>query len=83
MASDKLATGPPPIAQPAHSPSSAQPAGSAVAVMLNRPASQAYPSQRGVFAVGDVRSGSVERVASAVGEGSICVQLFHRALREL
>jgi thioredoxin reductase (NADPH) len=33
-----------------------------------------------VFAVGDIRSGSVKRVASAVGEGSICVQLVHRAL---
>jgi thioredoxin reductase (NADPH) len=40
-------------------------------------------SQPGVFAVGDVRSGSVKRVASAVGEGSICVQLIHRVLREL
>jgi thioredoxin reductase (NADPH) len=37
----------------------------------------------GVFAIGDVRSGSVKRVASAVGEGSVCVQLIHRALREL
>jgi thioredoxin reductase (NADPH) len=37
----------------------------------------------GVFAVGDVRSTSVKRVASAVGEGSICVQLVHRALQEL
>jgi thioredoxin reductase (NADPH) len=37
----------------------------------------------GVFAVGDVRSGSVKRIASAVGEGSICVQLAHRALREI
>ena len=37
----------------------------------------------GVFAVGDVRSESVKRVASAVGEGSICVQLVHKALREL
>jgi len=36
----------------------------------------------GVFAVGDVRSGSVKRVASAVGEGSICVQLVHRTLAE-
>jgi thioredoxin reductase (NADPH) len=35
-----------------------------------------------VFAVGDVRSGSVKRVASAVGEGSISVQLVHRALAE-
>jgi len=37
----------------------------------------------GVFAVGDVRSSSVKRVASAVGEGSICVQLIHKALQEL
>jgi thioredoxin reductase (NADPH) len=35
-----------------------------------------------VFAVGDVRSGSVKRVAAAVGEGSACVQLVHRALAE-
>jgi thioredoxin reductase (NADPH) len=40
-------------------------------------------SRPGVFAVGDARSGSVKRVASAVGEGSVCVQLIHRALREL
>ena len=40
-------------------------------------------SRPGVFAVGDARSGSVKRVASAVGEGSVCVQLVHRALREL
>jgi thioredoxin reductase (NADPH) len=31
----------------------------------------------GVFAVGDVRHGSVKRVASAVGEGSICIRLVH------
>lgn len=37
----------------------------------------------GVFAVGDVRSGSVKRVASAVGEGAIAVHLVHRALAEL
>jgi thioredoxin reductase (NADPH) len=37
----------------------------------------------GVFCVGDARAGSVKRVASAVGEGSICVQLIHRALQEL
>jgi thioredoxin reductase (NADPH) len=37
----------------------------------------------GVFAVGDVRSGSVKRIASAVGEGSITVQFAHRALRDL
>jgi thioredoxin reductase (NADPH) len=36
-----------------------------------------------VFCVGDARSTSVKRVASAVGEGSICIQLVHRALAEL
>jgi thioredoxin reductase (NADPH) len=39
-------------------------------------------STPGVFVVGDVRAGSVKRVASAVGEGSICVQLVHKALAE-
>ncbi|MGI2904969.1 FAD-dependent oxidoreductase [Tolypothrix sp. VBCCA 56010] len=34
----------------------------------------------GVFAVGDVRQGSVKRVASSVGEGSICVQFVHQYL---
>lgn len=34
-------------------------------------------SMPGVFAAGDVRHGSVKRVASAVGEGSIAVQLVH------
>jgi thioredoxin reductase (NADPH) len=34
-------------------------------------------SMPGVFAVGDVRRGSVKRVASAVGEGSIAIQLIH------
>lgn len=37
-------------------------------------------SVRGIFAVGDVRSGSVKRVASAVGEGSIVVPEIHRYL---
>ena len=32
----------------------------------------------GVFAAGDVRHGSVKRVASAVGEGSVAIQLLHR-----
>ncbi|HKV08111.1 MAG TPA: FAD-dependent oxidoreductase [Thermoanaerobaculia bacterium] len=36
----------------------------------------------GVFAVGDVRSGSIKRVASAVGEGSIAVSFIHRVLHE-
>jgi thioredoxin reductase (NADPH) len=37
----------------------------------------------GVFAVGDVRSGNVKRVASAVGEGAIAIHLVHRALADL
>ncbi len=35
-----------------------------------------------IFAVGDVRSTSVKRVASAVGEGSVCIQLVHESLSE-
>ena len=34
----------------------------------------------GVFAVGDVRRGTVKRVASAVGEGSIAIRLIHEYL---
>ena len=37
-------------------------------------------SRPGVYAVGDVRSGSVKRVASGVGEGSVVVQAIHRFL---
>jgi thioredoxin reductase (NADPH) len=37
-------------------------------------------SRLGIFAVGDVHSGSVKRVASAVGEGSMAVQLVHQRL---
>ena len=36
----------------------------------------------GVFAVGDVRAGSIKRVASAVGEGSITIAFVHQVLRE-
>jgi thioredoxin reductase (NADPH) len=36
----------------------------------------------GVFAVGDVRSGNVKRIASAVGEGSIAVSFVHRVIAE-
>lgn len=38
-------------------------------------------SQPGVFAVGDIRSGSTKRVAGAVGEGSVCVAEVHRYLQ--
>jgi thioredoxin reductase (NADPH) len=37
----------------------------------------------GIYAVGDVRSGSVKRVASGVGEGSVVVQAIHRYLSGL
>ena len=36
----------------------------------------------GVFAVGDVRDGSIKRVASAVGEGSIAISFVHEVLQE-
>jgi thioredoxin reductase (NADPH) len=36
----------------------------------------------GVFAAGDVRSGSIKRVASAVGEGSMAVRLVHQYLAD-
>ena len=39
-------------------------------------------SRPGVFAVGDVRSGNVKRVASAVGEGSIAIAMVHKGLQE-
>lgn len=41
---------------------------------------EARDNRPGVFAAGDVRAGSTKRVASAVGEGSICVQFIHQAL---
>jgi thioredoxin reductase (NADPH) len=50
---------------------------------LPRPPQMLETSLPGVFAVGDVRSGNVKRVASAVGEGSIAVHLVHRALADL
>ncbi|HEX6894630.1 MAG TPA: FAD-dependent oxidoreductase [Bryobacteraceae bacterium] len=37
----------------------------------------------GVFAVGDVRHGSVKRVASGVGEGSVAVQFIHQYLSKV
>ena len=47
---------------------------------LSRPPLLLETSRPGIFAVGDVRSGNVKRVASAVGEGSISIQLVHRVL---
>lgn len=37
-------------------------------------------TRRGVYAVGDVRSGSIKRVASGVGEGSVVIQAIHQFL---
>src|SRR5680860_47790 len=44
----------------------------------DRPPMLLESSMPGVFAIGDVRRSSVKRVASAVGEGAIAVQLLHR-----
>ncbi|ANM32287.1 hypothetical protein ABI59_15510 [Acidobacteria bacterium Mor1] len=47
------------------------------------PRSSTYEtSLPGVFAVGDIRAGSVKRVASAVGEGSVVISAVHRFLTE-
>ncbi len=47
---------------------------------FGRPPLPLETSLPGVLAVGDIRHGSVKRVASAVGEGSIAIQLVHRLL---
>lgn len=54
----------------------------AVAWPLEREPLLLETSQPGLFAVGDVRAGSVKRVASAVGEGAITVSLVHAFLAE-
>jgi thioredoxin reductase (NADPH) len=43
----------------------------------------AETSLRGVFAAGDVRHGSIKRVAAAVGEGATAVRVAHEFLAEL
>ncbi len=50
---------------------------------LERPPMMLETSIPGVFAAGDVRSGSTKRVASAVGEGAISVSQLHVALADL
>ena len=50
---------------------------------LSRPPQLLETTLPGVFAVGDIRSGNVKRVASAVGEGSIAIHLVHRTLAEM
>jgi thioredoxin reductase (NADPH) len=49
---------------------------------LERPPLPFETSLPGVFAVGDVRHGSIKRVAEAVGEGSVAVRSVHRHLAE-
>ena len=48
---------------------------------LQRPPMLLESSLPGIFAVGDVRCGSVKRVAAAVGEGSVAIRLIHDYLR--
>ncbi|MCR9270251.1 MAG: FAD-dependent oxidoreductase [Henriciella sp.] len=50
---------------------------------LDRMPSEYETSWPRVYAVGDVRAGSVKRVASAVGQGSVVVSHIHRALAEM
>lgn len=50
---------------------------------LERPPRQGETSVPGLFAVGDARRGSVKRVASAVGEGSVVVSAVHAVLAEV
>jgi thioredoxin reductase (NADPH) len=47
---------------------------------LDRPPFLLETNVPGIFAAGDVRHGAVKRVASAVGAGSICVQMIHQHL---
>ena len=47
---------------------------------LDRPPLSLETSMPGVFAAGDIRHGSMNRVASAVGEGSIAIRLVHELL---
>jgi len=57
--------------------------GVAPAWPLERPPALLETSMPGVFAAGDVRAGSVKRVASAVGEGALAVTLVHAHLAGL
>lgn len=50
---------------------------------LNRLPSLYETSKPYIFAVGDLRSGSIKRVASSVGEGSVVISFVHQGLQEL
>ena len=56
------------------------PAGTHARRPAGRPSLPLETSLPGVFAAGDVRRGSVKRVASAVGEGATAIQLVHEYL---
>ncbi len=51
--------------------------------LLQRDPALLETSQPGVFAAGDVRSGSIKRVASGVGEGSIAISMVHQFLENV
>ena len=51
--------------------------------LAERPPRMLETSVPGIFAAGDVRSGSVKRVTSAVGEGGMAINAVHRYLSEL
>jgi thioredoxin reductase (NADPH) len=48
---------------------------------LDRPPTRFETSMPGVFAAGDVRSGSAKRVGSAVGEGAVAMPFIHEYLK--
>ena len=50
---------------------------------LSRPPLPLETNQPGLFAAGDVRSGSIKRCSAAIGEGSMAVALVHQRLAEL
>jgi len=50
---------------------------------LNRDPFLLESSVPGIFVAGDVRHGSIKRVAAGVGEGSMAVQFVHRYMSEV
>jgi thioredoxin reductase (NADPH) len=50
---------------------------------LTRPPLPLETNRPGLFAAGDVRSGSIKRCSAAIGEGSMAVALVHRRLAEV
>jgi thioredoxin reductase (NADPH) len=65
---------------PAHRARSAARSRAAGRLALDRDPFYLETSVPGIFAAGDVRHGSVKRVASAVGEGAMAVAFVHRYL---